>query len=89
MLQRRGNQIGLLVLRVFYFSPEKTPTVFIWVHWQLLKLVGACLGERNDSIDPRVVISVQWLTGARFEAALPCKSQLFHQDGEKLMRSVF
>lgn len=51
MLQRRGNQIGLLVLRVFYFSPEKTPTVFMRVHWQLLKLVGACLGERNNSVD--------------------------------------
>lgn len=69
MLQRRGNQIGLLVLRVFYFSPEM-PTVFIWVHWQFLKLAGACLGERNDSVDTTVVISVHWLTGARFEAAL-------------------
>lgn len=70
MLQRRGNQIGLLVLRVFYFSPEKMPTVFIWVHWHLLKPVGACLGERNNSNDTRVVISAHWLTGAHFEAAL-------------------
>lgn len=83
MLQRRGNRIGLLVLRVFYFSPEKMPTVYIWVHWQLIKLVGACSGERSDRSDTTVVISVSWLTGAAFEAALlPWHVVALHQDGK-------
>lgn len=82
MLQRRGNQIYLLVLTVFYFSPEKMPTVFIWVHRQLIKLVGACSGERSDLSDT-VVISVPWLTGAPFEAALsPWHVVALHQDGK-------
>lgn len=83
MLQRRGNQIGLLVLRVFYFSPEKTPTVVIWVHRQLIKLVGACSGGRSDLSDTTVVISVPWLSGAPLEAALsPWHVVALHQDGK-------
>lgn len=83
MLQRRGNQIGLLVLRVFYFSPEKTPAVFIWVHRQLIKLVGACSGGRSDRSDRTVVVSLPWLTGAPFEAALsPWHVVALPQDGK-------
>lgn len=78
MLQRHGKQKGLLVLRVFFTRED-----FIWVHWQLLKLVGACSGERNHPSDGQL----SSLCTSSLELVLrllscPCKSQLFHQDGK-------
>lgn len=51
---------------ILFFTREDANSLYLGT----LAVTKACLGERNDSIDKRVVISVHWLTGARFKAAL-------------------
>lgn len=67
---------------ILFFTREDADSLYL-VHRQLLKLVGACSGERTGRSDTTVVVSVHWLTGAPFEASLsPWHVVALHQDGK-------